>query len=364
MPAAEFLASLGMSDRAQAMLFEAFARSFFAQPGALSAGELIAMFHYYFLGNPEGIGFDAPDTDYLTCIWAPFAAYLEKHGATVRTGTPARSLASGRGPPLAGRDRRRRRLSTRHVVLATEPGALRDLFAASPAAARRRTPARREGRAGRGGPAVRRDPALARPRRRAGAPDVQRGQPGADAGLDHRVLAAGTALGAVGGPHRRVGRRAALLRVHGAGRRDGDGPDARRAGGAVARDRGGAGRAPAGADGGDGADVPARRRRHPAAARGRGARDPGGRRPRRDAVPDRAHGAGGGVAGCWRRTTCWPRSARAPSRSAGCRSGACSPACAGAAPDRASRRPASGRSCAAGCAAALGELGVRAGESR
>ena len=82
-----------MSDRAQAMLFEAFARSFFAQPGALSAGELIAMFHYYFLGNPEGIGFDAPDTDYLTCIWAPFAAYLDKHGATVRTGSPARALA-------------------------------------------------------------------------------------------------------------------------------------------------------------------------------------------------------------------------------------------------------------------------------
>src|ERR671916_1797029 len=93
MPAAEFLAGLGMSDRAQAMLFEAFARSFFAQPKALSASELIAMFHYYFLGNPEGIGFDAPDTDYLTCIWAPFAAYLDKHGATVRTDAAARGLA-------------------------------------------------------------------------------------------------------------------------------------------------------------------------------------------------------------------------------------------------------------------------------
>ena len=97
MPAAEFLAGLGMSDRAQAMLFEAFARSFFAQPGSLSAGELIAMFHYYFLGNPEGIGFDAPDTDYLTCIWAPFAAYLDKHGAQVRTGAPARMLSPADG---------------------------------------------------------------------------------------------------------------------------------------------------------------------------------------------------------------------------------------------------------------------------
>jgi isorenieratene synthase len=133
-PAADFLARLGMSDRAQAMLFEAFARSFFAQPGALSAGELVAMFHYYFLGNPEGIGFDAPETDYLTCIWAPFAAYLDKHGATVRTATPARAIAPADGHrwrvELDGGS-----LTTRHLVLATEPGALRDLFAASPAAA-------------------------------------------------------------------------------------------------------------------------------------------------------------------------------------------------------------------------------------
>ena len=162
MPAAAFLRGLGMSDRAQAMLFEAFARSFFAQPGALSAGELIAMFHYYFLGNPEGIGFDAPDTDYLTCIWAPFAAYLDKHGAVVRTATPARAIApavavaghdtghddsADTGPfgdGAASGDRAGHRwrvgtddgaLTTRHLVLATEPGALRDLFAASPDAA-------------------------------------------------------------------------------------------------------------------------------------------------------------------------------------------------------------------------------------
>lgn len=133
--AADFLARLRMSDRAQAMLFEAFARSFFAQPGRLSAAELIAMFHYYFLGNPEGIGFDAPDTDHLTAVWAPFARYLAGLGAEVRTGTAARSIA-----PAAGHRWRIElssgvALETRHVVLATDPGALRALFAASPAAA-------------------------------------------------------------------------------------------------------------------------------------------------------------------------------------------------------------------------------------
>jgi isorenieratene synthase len=130
-PAARFLAALRMSDRAQAMLFEAFARSFFADPGALSAAELIAMFHYYFLGNPEGIGFDAPDTDHRSAIWQPFAAYLEKLGAHVRTATPARAIAPADGHRWrveldAGS------LSTRHLVLATDPGALRALLAASP----------------------------------------------------------------------------------------------------------------------------------------------------------------------------------------------------------------------------------------
>jgi carotenoid phi-ring synthase / carotenoid chi-ring synthase len=131
-PAAEFLAALRMSDRAQAMLFEAFARSFFARPAELSAGELIAMFHYYFLGNPEGIGFDAPDTDYLSSIWDPFARFLDARGTTVRTGSAARSItpdASTRWRIELGAGRP---LCTRHLVLALDPGGLRAVLAASP----------------------------------------------------------------------------------------------------------------------------------------------------------------------------------------------------------------------------------------
>ncbi|HVL85299.1 MAG TPA: FAD-dependent oxidoreductase [Pseudonocardia sp.] len=134
-PAARFLADLGMSDRAQAMLFEAFARSFFADPGALSAAELIAMFHYYFLGNPEGIGFDVPSTDHRTCIWQPFAAYLRGLGAEVRVGSAVRSLVPATGHRWRVEPTDGAALHTRHLVLATDPGALRDLFAASPEAA-------------------------------------------------------------------------------------------------------------------------------------------------------------------------------------------------------------------------------------
>jgi isorenieratene synthase len=134
-PAAEFLRDLGMSDRAQAMLFEAFARSFFASPGDLSAAELIAMFHYYFLGNPEGIGFDSPDTDHLTCIWNPLAAYLGKLGAEVRTESHVRSITPVDGHFWQVEIDAAPSLRTRNLVLATDPGALRRLMEASPDAA-------------------------------------------------------------------------------------------------------------------------------------------------------------------------------------------------------------------------------------
>jgi isorenieratene synthase len=139
MTAADFLGGLGVSDRAQAMLFEAFARSFFCNQRELSAAELVAMFHYYFLGNPEGIGFDAPDTDYLECIWRPLGTYLRRHGADVRTGSRVHRLVPaadhGWRLELAG-DAGAESLTTRHVVLALDPGALQTLLADSPRARR------------------------------------------------------------------------------------------------------------------------------------------------------------------------------------------------------------------------------------
>ncbi|WP_181784044.1 FAD-dependent oxidoreductase, partial [Pseudonocardia pini] len=90
--AADFLRRLGVSERARQMLFEAFARSFFCDQEGLSAAELVSMFHYYFLGNPAGIGFDAPSEDHRTAVWAPLAAHLRSLGAEVRTGSPVTGL--------------------------------------------------------------------------------------------------------------------------------------------------------------------------------------------------------------------------------------------------------------------------------
>lgn len=129
--AASFLDRLGMTDRTRSMLFEAFARSFFCNQGELSAAELVAMFHYYFLGNPEGIGFDVPTTDHATAIWHPLRRYLTGLGAEIRTGSAVTGIApDGHGWRVtsdAGE------LTTRHLVLALDPGALRTLVTASPA---------------------------------------------------------------------------------------------------------------------------------------------------------------------------------------------------------------------------------------
>lgn len=83
--AADLLGTLGLTDRARSMLFNVFAHSFFNDPATMSAAELVAMFHFYFLANPEGLGMDAPRRDYQHSIWAPMDDYLTRQGALVRT---------------------------------------------------------------------------------------------------------------------------------------------------------------------------------------------------------------------------------------------------------------------------------------
>lgn len=136
--AAELLDRLAMPDRARAVLFEVFGHSFFNREDDFSAAELIMMFHFYFLANPEGLGMDAPVDDHATCIWQPLAALLDKLGAEVRTGSPADRLEPGAGggwravPAGGGAP-----VEARHVVLALDPAALRRLLDASPAVAGR-----------------------------------------------------------------------------------------------------------------------------------------------------------------------------------------------------------------------------------
>lgn len=124
--ATELLDSLRLPDRARAMLFEVFAHSFFNHERDMSAAELVASFHFYFLGNPEGLGFDAPFRDYDTAIWRPLTEHVERCGGRVRTGARVAGIkrtAAGWAVGTGGGDEH----EAPYLVLAVDPPALRDL---------------------------------------------------------------------------------------------------------------------------------------------------------------------------------------------------------------------------------------------
>jgi isorenieratene synthase len=90
--AADFLDRLRFPTGARHLALEVFARSFFALPTEFSAGELVGMFHTYFLGSSEGLLFDVPVDDYDTVLWAPLGRYLTGLGVEIRTAESAEQL--------------------------------------------------------------------------------------------------------------------------------------------------------------------------------------------------------------------------------------------------------------------------------
>jgi len=132
MSAGDLLDGIRLPERARAMLFDVFAHSFFNPEEDMSAAELIMMFHFYFLGNPEGLLFEVPDRDYESCIWGPLAAYLEEHHVDVRTSTSVERVEPTSHGDWRVHIGRRDSVGAPHVVLATDPGALQALAARSP----------------------------------------------------------------------------------------------------------------------------------------------------------------------------------------------------------------------------------------
>lgn len=140
--ASEFLDRLRFPARARHLALEVFARSFFADPAEFAAGELIAMFHSYFVGSAEGLLFDVPDDDYNTALWDPLAHRLTRWGADIRTDATVTHLDLS-GPTVCVRwlqddgieDRDRERAHTGGigqrfadaVVVAADPGNLSHL---------------------------------------------------------------------------------------------------------------------------------------------------------------------------------------------------------------------------------------------
>jgi carotenoid phi-ring synthase / carotenoid chi-ring synthase len=124
--AAEFLDRLRFPAKARHLALEIFARSFFAHPDEFSAGELVAMFHTYFLGSSEGLLFDVPRDDYDSCLWSPLRCYLERLGAEVRTGDSLAWVDATNEMPRIGLQSGGE-IEVAALVLATDPATLRRL---------------------------------------------------------------------------------------------------------------------------------------------------------------------------------------------------------------------------------------------
>lgn len=125
-----FLRAINFPEAARHLAFEVFSRSFFAEPGALSAAELAAMFHIYFLGSSEGLMFDVANANFDVALWNPLRRYLESRGARFHTGVSVSAVATE--PRLRvscddGTD-----LECDGVVLATDVSGLQRIVDGSP----------------------------------------------------------------------------------------------------------------------------------------------------------------------------------------------------------------------------------------
>lgn len=126
--AKEYLDLLRFPPEARQMLFDVFAHSFFNPEEEYSAAELLAMFHFYFLGNPEGLVFDVMKRPF-SVVFEKLGTYLRDHGVDVRLGTPARAVRATPTGFLVETDGVTHEAS--HVVLALSVPALKELARAS-----------------------------------------------------------------------------------------------------------------------------------------------------------------------------------------------------------------------------------------
>ncbi len=125
--ARDYLDSLRFPPHARRMLFDVFSHSFFNPEEELSAAELLMMFHFYFMGNPEGLVFDVLDDPFATALWLPLRRYLEGLGVRFRLGEEVTSVARREGGGL-----RVQGAEVDAVVLATSVEPLKRLIAGSP----------------------------------------------------------------------------------------------------------------------------------------------------------------------------------------------------------------------------------------
>lgn len=126
-----FLEDINFPDAARHLAFEVFSRSFFSRPRDLSAAELAAMFHIYFLGSSEGLVFDVANANFDAALWNPLRSILEARGVKFHTGAVAHRVAPDDEGFLVGVDGGAD-MPCDGVVLATDVAGLQAVVAGSP----------------------------------------------------------------------------------------------------------------------------------------------------------------------------------------------------------------------------------------
>ncbi|MFP2924132.1 FAD-dependent oxidoreductase [Pyxidicoccus sp. 3LG] len=130
--AREYLDSLRFPLHARRMLFDVFSHSFFNPEEALSAAELLMMFHFYFMGNPEGLVFDVLDDPFATAVWLPLRRYLEGLGVRFRLGEEVTAVALREGGGVRVMSGQGAHVDVDAAVLSTSVEPLKRMVAGSP----------------------------------------------------------------------------------------------------------------------------------------------------------------------------------------------------------------------------------------
>jgi isorenieratene synthase len=125
---AQFAAVAALPPRLR-LVFNTFARAFFAEPDRMSMAELVKSFHFYYLSHDHGLVYDYLAGDTQRTFIAPVEAHLRAHGVELALGARVERLV----PVAGGVEADGRRYD--HVVIATTAVGARALAERSPALA-------------------------------------------------------------------------------------------------------------------------------------------------------------------------------------------------------------------------------------
>jgi len=90
--AVRFVTEAGLEGAFADLILEPFGQASMNALSGFSAAELIRFFHFYMLGNPEGLGFDVLSRGVHVCILGALREHLEGLGVQIHTGSPVQQV--------------------------------------------------------------------------------------------------------------------------------------------------------------------------------------------------------------------------------------------------------------------------------